>query len=783
MRTQKYIQVEALVAKYKNLAKETELVKKVNSEFDTSMSLYVPRNVYVLEHEQNILAHFYSLKSEEHSASYMSKRWERHIESYISGLLSEEEESFILDNFDTLVEYLLGEEAHWDFSSTPLDSPMEWAALVPYILRSKGKGKVFIPCSCKGNEFVGLQNCELYVGGDYEYAAMRALCYGMSIRHHTKDCEYGEGMFDVVISNGLPDSVYTKESEYPSKFDQTYKMVREGGEMLISLTRRDLISDYTSDFRKMLKEKQELAEAIGLPSGDILLHIIKAPQKSFVMVDASTVTRPNGWKSKSETFDVQRFLELVKIADQPEFEEQPLCRRYEYSELEEDMFLPAFYLTRPEEGISIADLADNVKDTIVTDQCDGTEKVVTINNLSKTFAKSQFSFDDLKQIDCSRHRTYKAVTGPCVVLAASEEGVAVGYTLESKTLLVPWNMSALTSSDAVNIRYLAAVFCDKITAHRLLCLAGRKGQTAWLCSNWESLFTIPSTSLEQKKVFVENALLANYAEQEKTLASSYANHIRSIRLRKHALSQNISAFDSVFRTLEMHVKGEGGVIRSSDKISPISDMTISDAFEYLHTNLDVIRERVDHIAENQDWGKCESIEPQQFVEEYEKQRSSVRFKFSHSWEEDEKNCFEEDIFDEKTGKLIFHAGETANAAWFPKAALSQVLDNIVSNAQEHGFTDGSRQDYRINFSWSTDGLNMILRVSNNGEPLSSGISADNVLQYGYSSALNTNGHGGIGGGQIYEIMQKYGGSVEIISAPEKEMTVTYVLSMPLASLY
>ena len=52
-----------------------------------------------------------------------------------------------------------------------------------------------------------------------------------------------------------------------------------------------------------------------------------------------------------------------------------------------------------------------------------------------------------------------------------------------------------------------------------------------------------------------------------------------------------------------------------------------------------------------------------------------------------------------------------------------------------------------------------------------------------SSALNQNGHGGIGGGEIAEIMRKYCGDVKIVSTPEKKFTVTYVLKMPLASLY
>ena len=63
------------------------------------------------------------------------------------------------------------------------------------------------------------------------------------------------------------------------------------------------------------------------------------------------------------------------------------------------------------------------------------------------------------------------------------------------------------------------------------------------------------------------------------------------------------------------------------------------------------------------------------------------------------------------------------------------------------------------------------------------INTDLVMEYGYSTALNERGHGGIGGGEIAEIMRRFGGDVSVISSPGRLFTVTYVLRMPLASLY
>ena len=212
-------------------------------------------------------------------------------------------------------------------------------------------------------------------------------------------------------------------------------------------------------------------------------------------------------------------------------------------------------------------------------------------------------------------------------------------------------------------------------------------------------------------------------------------------------------------------------------------MTVGEAMETLRSRLRTICDRVAKLSDEQDWGKCEIIEPQTFIEEYEREHQDSKFRFKHLWEDFETNCFTKDVFDKKTGKLLFHKGESVNAAWFPKRALQQVLDNIVANACAHGFTDTTYQDNVIQTNWTTDWLNLIIEVANNGAPMPSDVDSDLVLEYGYSSALNQNGHGGIGVGEIAEIMRKYGGDVKIVSTPEKKFTVTYVLKMPLASLY
>jgi sensor histidine kinase regulating citrate/malate metabolism len=132
--------------------------------------------------------------------------------------------------------------------------------------------------------------------------------------------------------------------------------------------------------------------------------------------------------------------------------------------------------------------------------------------------------------------------------------------------------------------------------------------------------------------------------------------------------------------------------------------------------------------------------------------------------------------DSITGEVILRKYDSINMLMFPQDALERIFDNVVSNAKAHGFTDAERKDYQIRFSWSTDGIALIVEIENNGTAIPSDRDTASLLEYGVSSALHQNGHNGIGCNEIDDIMQRYDGNVEIVSLPENEFPVKYVLT-------
>ena len=778
MSTQKYIQVEAIVAKYENLASETEAVKKTQSAFT---DFFIPADFQRLSYVEQLVGYVYQLSAGRQANEHVVKEYKEYTRYYISGLISETEEAFLVDNFDILLDYAF---EHLNVIATlglDFDEPKEWSSLVPYILENK-KGRIFIPNSNNGREFVGLDQCDLVVASGFANAAMRAYACGQNIEQY-KDSKSKEGLWSD-LADGMFDAVLVELSSFSNiSIEDTFaacnRIVKNGGEILFCMSKKNVLSEDTTFLHQYIKEQKTLQEIIQLPSGNILFHFVKMSHDTIVMCDATALTQ----KANEKTIDVTAFQKEIEMSGMPEREKNTIIRRFSYDSLNVDILLPSYYLCLPKRGTLIGEITETITAPIISDECQKEDHVVTINYLSNVFSKGRFNVDELPLLKTDRIRRYYRVNGPAVIIAVSNKEIAIGYTTDVTTFLVPKNLFVLKPTAQVDVRFLASQMLSRSVKDQIVRLVYDSGHNATLTNSWRDLVRLEIPNIEQQQKQVQDIAFKDFALQEQYVEMRENGFRHSIRLRKHALSQNISAFDSLFSSLLYCMQEHNGRLNSKDRLSSVSTMTVGEAMEIMRLRLRTICNRVANLSDEQDWGKCEIIEPQMFIEEYERTHHDSKFKFEHLWEEFETNSFTKDVFDKKTGKLLFHKGESMNAAWFPKKALQQVFDNIVANACAHGFTDSARKDYVIQTSWTTDGLSLLIEIANNGTPMPSGINSDLIMEYGYSSALNQNGHGGIGGGEIAEIMRKYGGEVKILSTPEKNFTVTYVLKMPLASLY
>ena len=239
----------------------------------------------------------------------------------------------------------------------------------------------------------------------------------------------------------------------------------------------------------------------------------------------------------------------------------------------------------------------------------------------------------------------------------------------------------------------------------------------------------------------------------------YEDYRKSIRMRKHALTQSLSAYGSMFNVLMKCRERHNGHLDDNDKISVIRDMTVADAFKFLKENLDSIQKKVASIADiEEDFGKSEDIKPKDFITSYIDKNMSAWLNFKANFECDDSMACSD------------------NTLYIPIEALNRVFDNIISNARAHGFTDPERNDYMVRFSIEVSGMDMTIVIENNGEPIPAEVDAADVMEYGFSTSLNKNGHNGIGCSEIADILKKYDGSVQVVSTPDEPYTVKYVLT-------
>ena len=250
------------------------------------------------------------------------------------------------------------------------------------------------------------------------------------------------------------------------------------------------------------------------------------------------------------------------------------------------------------------------------------------------------------------------------------------------------------------------------------------------------------------------------------------------RYLENTAIQSLSSVKSMFNALNNYRNLHDGMISDSEQISRVKGTTVKEAFEFIDKNIRDMMPALEHIADVEySFNKPEWIDPERFIEGYitKKGNGWLNFKPSVTWDKGH-NQAKADLKDPSTGRLILKKGDAVDMLLFPTDALERVFNNIVSNAQAHGFADSTRKDYELRFSWHTDGIALIVEIENNGTAIPSDRDTTSLLEYGVSSALHQNGHNGIGCNEIDDIMRRYDGKVEIVSSPEKKFTVKYVLT-------
>lgn len=775
--------VEALVAKYRNFVDEH---CPKSCESDGVHKFDMPYND---EAEEQLLATLYKRVAGENADQAILEALSKYVADFYVDALKETELVFLANHFSEVSESIF--DCLYHNLRTTLDFSLEKPSKVAYdtLTTAKiGTGKtIFIANSGFGDIAMLFPGCtikgysseeEICKNKVWALGQIRLFAAGIKseIKQYSKDTENSQYMADIDIA-----IFGATENSSCIKAEMLFTFMPQNSESMLFMNKREAVDLSLANFTTKLAKDKQIYSIVSLKETEetqarstekrIFLHVNKAVNSSICIKNAVT---------GKET----------KIS--PDL-------------LNPEILWPSYYLTaKPKEGMSLSEIVSfqdlkpkNKEDIVFKKTRFNDEKeciewilsdkeknilVVAPTNLSTRYEDAKLCKENLHPAGTPLFEKQLGLLSnimqPCVLLFGRKDKLVAGYIkdLPSEGIVAYWLFACLVPKEGIDVRYVAALLLTPEVRNQIISICEGEVDAQLFPLIMDKIIVPNHTDLE-RATFLSEANYNAFESSRKELEQEHESYIKAVRMRKHALTQSASAIEATFYALNAYRERQNGTISDNERISHIKQTTVKDAFEYLSMATKDLLVKLDHIADVEyTFTKPEWINPEEFVESYIQKHENgwVNFKPVVKWAKGH-NLADKDLTD-LSGETILHKGEPIYTMMFPRDALKQILDNIVSNAISHGFIDKSYHNYQLRFSWETDGTALKMCVENNGAPIPSDRSTSSLLEYGVSTSLNSNGHHGIGCNEIDSIMRKYDGKIELVSSPDNEFRVKYILT-------
>lgn len=773
--------VEALVAKYRNFVKE-------NCPKDPE--IMDPIDTYP---EAHLLVTLYKRVAGENADQNILEALSKYTAAFYTNALNEEEMDFLANHFSKVSTFIFDNFAD-KYTHCWIDRLSQKVYEIIGTLKEVEAGKtifiggaglcdiamLFPDSTIKGyseNDFVA------ELSGDKEMWALgqiRLFAAGIKseIRPFFEDTKNSQYMSDVDIA--IFDTADRYSYPFSNGSEHLFQYMKPNSEFLLFLDKQNAAGNSMAGLTKMLVEKKCIYSIVSFEEPNTIL----STTKTTICVRAN--------KSTSD---------VVCIKNNATGEQMQLSTNM----LDPTILWPSYYLTeKPKEGISLSEIVSFLdfrpkkkedivfKKTTFNDEKECIEwilsdkektiPVIAPINLSTGYEDAELYEAQLKQAGDPLFEKFLGWLGkislPCVFCYGRKDKFVAGYIrkIPSEGIVAYRQLVCLVPKKGIDVRYVTALLLTPEVRNQIISICEGEVDAQLFPLIMDKIIVPNHTDLE-RATFLSEANYNAFESSRKELEQEHKSYIKAVRMRKHALTQSASAIEATFYALNAYRERQNGTISDNERISRIKQTTVKDAFEYLSMATKDLLVKLDHIADVEyTFTKPEWINPEEFMESYiEKHENGwVNFKPVVTWSKGH-NLAKQNLKD-LSGEIILHKGEPIHTMLFPKDALKQVLDNIVSNAISHGFKDESRNDYLLRFSWETDGIALKICVENNGAPIPADRSTSSLLEYGVSTSLNSNGHHGIGCNEIDGIMRKYDGKIELVSSPDDEFRVKYILT-------
>lgn len=790
--------VEALVAKYRNFIKE---------HCSKTLACYPVKGKFVEEEVPNehgsmesLILSLYTAAAGDKANKFVLKalgNYSHIFHDNYKEALSGEEYAFLIDNLAPFMDNVVSIYPFSEILSKPSRT-----ALIPKYLSPKEGETIFIantgfdmPCIFPYCKYKGYFDSDENIE---KWAFGQIFLFAKGIQSEIDTCEFDE---EIGYKTQLPQKNSMDYIVYGAHEDTTYndilslyETLAPNGRMLIFVNKSDMQDrdDCYRELRKRLVDDRAISSIVSYCDNESLTGIDAI--RILLVID-------------------KRGNDTTKILSFPLNKEMEL----ESSKLSPACLWPGYYFAvRSKKGITLSCLAscpsrkddfkqfkellggkpqwEEVGDDVrlVLPEWMLNLSVAIASDLSPEYKDANLCNKDLlhasdSSLDRWRSRM-RVVENPCVLLAITGDTtrkLSLGFfnNVTERKFARAEGMPCLFPKEGIDVKYLAAILLLPVVREQILAISeGSLYGTDF--SQMLDLVIVPDYDEKERLKFLSEINYEALTSSQQELKQEAEHYKKSIRMRKHALTQSLSSIEAMFYKLNSY-REKHNELHNEDVISRIKKTTVQEAFEYIAQSLYDMMPALEHIAAVEySFGKPEWIDPEKFIEEYiiQNENGWVNFKPVITWEKGNNQAVK-DIWetDPLTGmpisrRPLFMKGESMYTFLFPKDALRRIFNNIVSNAREHGFTDKSRKDYKLRFSWRTDSDGLYIEIENNGTAIPSDKETSSLLEYGVSTALHQDGHNGIGCNEIDDIMKQYDGKVEIVSSPQNEFTVKYTLT-------
>ena len=499
--------------------------------------------------------------------------------------------------------------------------------------------------------------------------------------------------------------------------------------------------------------------------------------------DASGHTRFAKSVYRATTFDLESFMDAF-IADIEDTQEgyEP-CEdqtgiAVSYDKLVGSDLTPSLYLApKPKNGVPLSDLVEEVPELRGKDI--SAEYFLTGSSIPAPMHRKPFVPVKVEEGKVSTAKKHVQVPESAVILAIVSGNIRTVYTegFTGKIAFPAGFIKVLKPINGISTKYLAAVLSTKIVADQI------KAQTVGLTIprlnklNLSQILVPMHDTVEERAKLIAEVLSSELSDLEGELQETLDSQKREVRSTRHAMIQTLSALSSNWEQLKMFAELHEDGIKLSDTIGRINPISVKDLMGSIGYAMSTLQRQVESLRfEKPDWGKDTEINPYKFINDYIATHSSPSVRMVNIGND---NVADFPYFDDETGDAKYHHTDDAEIFYAPVRLLERIFNNIVANAKAHGFTDDSNNN-EIRFDWKSEDGDIVITIANNGRPLKEGVSGEDVLMSGFTTALNENAsdgtlHSGQGGFEIKSLMNGLG-KVEVISQPDAEFPVIYKLT-------